>query len=75
MLLYYVMKRKEEKLLKEKERRAVEDLIPEFDEILLGKQLSVEDQERLEKEDEIKEIAKKKPEEVAGLIRAWMIED
>ncbi len=75
ILGYYLIRKREEKLLKEKERRAVEDLIPEFDEILVGKQLSVEDQERMEKEDEIKEIAKKKPEEVAGLVRAWLTDD
>lgn len=75
IIVYIVMKKREEKLIREKERRAVEELIPEFDEIILGKQMSVEDQERMEKEDEIKEIAKKKPEEVAGLIKAWMIED
>jgi flagellar M-ring protein FliF len=75
IIVYYILKRKEEFLLREKERRAVEELIPEFDEIILGKQLNVEDQERLEKEEEIKEIAKKKPEEVAGLIKAWLADD
>ncbi len=70
-----LMRRVEEKKLREKERLAVEELIPEFESVALGEQLSVEEQERKEQEDNIKAIAKQKPEDVANLIRSWMLDD
>ncbi|BDU50484.1 flagellar basal-body MS-ring/collar protein FliF [Haliovirga abyssi] len=75
VIIYFVMKKAEEKRLREKERRAVEELIPEMEEVALGEQLTVEEQERKEKEEQIKNIAKQKPEEVAGLIRTWLLQD
>lgn len=70
-----LMSKLEEKKLRERERKAVEELIPEMEDISLGAQVSVEEQERKEKEDQIKELVKQKPDIVAGLIRAWMTED
>lgn len=71
-----LIKRKiENKKLKEKERREVEEMIPEFDEVSLGEQLSVEEQEEQAREEGIKGLAKKQPENVASLIRTWLMED
>lgn len=41
----------------------------------MGEQMTAEEQERREKEEQIKQIARDRPEEVANLIRTWMVEE
>ncbi len=72
----FVSKKKAEiKKLQEEERKKFEELIPEFEEITMGEQMTAEEQERREKEDQIKQIARDRPEEVANLIRTWMVDE
>ncbi len=75
VFIYVAKKKSELKKLQDEERKKFEELIPEFEEITLGEQLTVEDQERREKEEQIKQIARERPEEVANLVRTWMSED
>jgi flagellar M-ring protein FliF len=75
VFIYVAKKKSELKKLQDEERKKFEDLIPEFEEITLGEQLTAEDQERREKEEQIKQIARERPEEVANLVRTWMAED
>jgi flagellar M-ring protein FliF len=75
VLIYVAKKKSELKKLQEEERKKFEELIPEFEEITLGEQLTAEDQERREKEEQIKQIARERPEEVANLLRTWMNEE
>jgi flagellar M-ring protein FliF len=75
VLIYVAKKKSELKKLQEEERKKFEELIPEFEEITLGEQLTAEDQERREKEEQIKQIARERPEEVANLVKTWMSED
>lgn len=70
-----VLKNIEEKKMREREKEAMKDLGLDFDQISVGEQFSVEEQERMEKEEEIREIVKSRPEDVANLIKTWMIED
>ena len=52
-LVYVAKKKSEIKKLQEEERKKFEELIPEFEEITLGEQLTAEDQERREKEEQV----------------------
>lgn len=75
VFVYVAKKKKELEKLQEEERKKFEELIPEFEEITMGDQLTAEEQERREKEDQIKQIARERPEEVANLLRTWMNEE
>lgn len=75
LIAYIVYRGIEAKKLKEEEEKAIEDLLPQFEEFELEDKMSVEDQERVDQENQIKQIAKQKPEEVANLIRNWLGED
>ena len=50
-------------------------MIPEFEEVSIGEQLSVEEQEEKSREEGIKSIAKKQPQDVANLIKSWLMEE
>ena len=75
VIIMTIIKRIEDKKMLEREREAVEQIIPEFEDISLGDQLSVEDQERVDREESIKTITLQKPEEVANLIKSWLTQD
>lgn len=72
---YILFRKLEHRRLKEREEKAMEDLLPQLDDINLEEELSIEEQERVDQENQIKQIALQKPEEVATLIRNWMAED
>jgi flagellar M-ring protein FliF len=72
---YVLFRKLEHRRLREREAKAMEDLLPQLDEIDLEEELSVEEQERVDQENQIKQIALQKPEEVATLVRNWMAED
>ena len=74
-MIYVAKKKSEINKLQEEERKKFEELIPEFEEITLGEQLTAEGQERREKEEQIKQIARERPEEGANLVKTWMSED
>lgn len=75
LILYFIYRGVEEKKLREQEEKAIDELLPQFEEFEIEDQMSVEDQERMDQENQIKQIAKQKPEEVANLIRNWLMED
>ncbi len=75
MIVYLIYRGVEGRKLREQEEKAIDELLPQFEEFELEDQMSVEDQERLDQENQIKQIAKQKPEEVANLIRNWLMED
>ncbi len=75
LVIYLIYRGIEGRKLREQEEKAIEELLPQFEEFELEDQMSIEDQERLDQENQIKQIAKQKPEEVANLIRNWLMED
>lgn len=75
LIAYMIYRGVEAKKLREQEEKAIEDLLPQFEEFELDDKMSVEDQERVDQENQIKQIAKQKPDEVANLIRNWLAED
>ncbi|MGM0507745.1 MAG: flagellar basal-body MS-ring/collar protein FliF [Fusobacteriota bacterium] len=75
-LITFIRRKIAEKKLREREKREMEEMIPDFEtEGILGEQLSVEEQERKEQEEGIKGLAKKQPEDVANLIQTWLTEE
>ena len=61
----------EARKLRMQEAKAIEELLPQLEEFELEDKVSVEDQERLDQENQIKQIARQKPDEVAALIKNW----
>ncbi|MBZ4682671.1 MAG: flagellar M-ring protein FliF [Fusobacteriaceae bacterium] len=73
---FLLFRRLENKRIKEKEEKAIADLLPQLDDINLNEEaLSIEEQERADQENQIRQIAIQKPEEVANLLRNWLMED
>lgn len=75
VIMLKVLKNIEEKKMREREKEAMKDLGLDFEHISVGEQFSVEEQERMEKEEEVREIVKTRPEDVASLIKTWMMDD
>lgn len=75
LIVYAIYRGIEAKKMREQEEKAIDELLPQFEEFELEDNMSVEDQERMDQENQIKQIAKQKPEEVANLIRNWLAED
>jgi flagellar M-ring protein FliF len=75
IIAYTVYRGFEARKIRAEEEKAIDDLLPQFEEFELETNMSVEDQERMDQENQIKQIAKQKPEEVANLIRNWLSED
>lgn len=72
---YAIFRAMEAKKLRLQEAKAIEELLPQLEEFELEDKVSVEDQERLDSENQIKLIAKQKPDEVAALIKNWLSEE
>ncbi len=72
---YIIYKALEAKKLRQQEAKAIEELLPQMEELELEEKVSVEEQERMDQENQIKQIAKQKPEEVAALIKNWLGEE
>ena len=72
---YIIYKALEAKKLRQQEAKAIEELLPQMEELELEEKVSVEEQERMEQENQLKQIAKQKPEEVAALIKNWLGEE
>ncbi|TDT69140.1 flagellar M-ring protein FliF [Hypnocyclicus thermotrophus] len=71
-----LFKRLESKRIKEREEKAIADLLPQLDDVNLNEEaMSIEEQERADQENQIRQIAIQKPEEVANLLRNWLMED
>lgn len=65
----------EARKLRLQEAKAIEELLPQLEEFELEDKVSVEDQERMDQENQIKLIAKQRPDEVAALIKNWLSEE
>ena len=72
---YFVYRAMEARKLRMQEAKAIEELLPQLEEFELEDKVSVEDQERLDQENQIKQIARQKPDEVAALIKNWLGEE
>lgn len=72
---YFVYRSLEARKLRLQEAKAIEELLPQLEEFELEDKISVEDQERMDQENQIKLIAKQRPDEVAALIKNWLSED
>lgn len=72
---YGVFRAMEARKLRLQEAKAIEELLPQLEEFELEDRVSVEDQERMDQENQIKLIAKQKPDEVAALIKNWLSEE
>ena len=75
IIVYFVYRAVEARKLRLQEAKAIEELLPQLQEFELEEKISVEDQERVDQENQIKQIAKQKPEEVAGIIKNWLSEE
>ena len=72
---YGVFRAMEARKLRLQEAKAIEELLPQLEEFELEDKVSVEDQERMDQENQIKLIAKQRPDEVAALIKNWLSEE
>ena len=72
---YIAFRAMEARKLRLQEAKAIEELLPQLEEFELEDKVSVEDQERMDQENQIKLIAKQRPDEVAALIKNWLSED
>ena len=72
---YFVYRAMEARKLRMQEAKAIEEILPQLEEFELEDKVSVEDQERLDQENQIKQIARQKPDEVAALIKNWLGEE
>lgn len=72
---YFVYRAMEARKLRMQEEKAIEELLPQLEEFELEDKITVEDQERMDQENQIKQIARQKPDEVAALIKNWLGEE